>query len=307
MYQLPSLPSNEDLRVFLTAAQLHSFAKAAVELGVSPAYISKRIHILENTLGVKLFHRGTRSISLTESGEKASQWASQILTGLDDFLSDVSSTRDIPQGRLRIACSLGFGRNHIAPALSLLAKQYPKLDIQLIITDKVVDLVAEGFDLEIRFGDDLPEQHIAKKLLDNQRILCASPGYLQKRGRPQTLQELEQHDCLVIKERDIPFGIWRLHRQGKDYTARINGHLSSNSGGIVLKWGLDGHGIILRSQWDVIPYIAAGRLVHLLPEYAQNANVWAIYPTRLSDSAKLKVCVELLEAQLKYDFKIISD
>lgn len=127
----PSLPLNEDLKVFLTVVQKRSFAKAAIELGVSPPYISKRISILENCLNVKLFHRSIRSIALTENGNKAYHWATRILGELDDFINDVSHTRHEPQGKLRIACSFGFGRNYVAPVISLLAKQYPALKIQV--------------------------------------------------------------------------------------------------------------------------------------------------------------------------------
>lgn len=293
------LPLNEDLRVFLTVIRKRNFAKAAVELGVSPAYISKRVNILESTLNVKLFHRSTRNIALTEDGEKAYRWANRILEDLDDFLSDVSSTRQEPRGKLRIACSFGFGRNYVAPALSLMAKRYPQLDIQLINSDNLVDLIADGFDLEIRLGKTLPDQHIAKKLLNNNRILCASPDYLQRKGQPETLDELANHDCLAIKEGDTPSGSWQLESGGKECCVRINGRLSSNSGSVVLQWGLDGHGIFLRSMWDAAPYIRDGRLVHLLPNFYQNADVWAVYPTRLSNSAKLKVCVEFLENHFK--------
>lgn len=294
------LPLNEDLRVFLTVVRKHSFAKAAVELGVSPAYISKRINILESVLNVRLFHRSTRSIVLTEDGEKARRWADRILDDVDDFLSDISASRRAPQGTLRIVCSFGFGRNYVAPAISLLAKQYPQLAIQLVTSDNVVDLVAEGYDLEIRVGSDLPNNYIAKKLLDNSRVLCASPTYLAERGMPQSLDDLVQHDCLVIKERDTPFGSWRLSAVGdsnkeQEQVVRVDGRLSSNSGAIVMKWGLDGHGIFLRSDWDAKPHIDEGRLVRVLPEYAQNADIWAVYPVRLSNSAKLKVCVEFLE------------
>lgn len=293
------LPLNEDLRVFLMVVRKHSFAKAAIELGVSPAYISKRINILESVLNVKLFHRSTRNIALTEDGDKTYHWANRIMGDLDDFINDVSSTRQEPQGKLRIACSFGFGRNHVAPAISLLARQYPGLDIQLINSDKVVDLVADGFDLEICLGDDLPNQHIAKKLLTNNRVLCASPAYLERKGTPETLDDLIHHDCLIIKERDIPFGNWRLEHDNKEYLARIDGRLSSNSGSIVLQWGLDGHGIFLRSLWDAKPYIASGKLIQVLPDYYQRADIWVVYPTRLSNSAKLKVCVEFLESHFK--------
>ena len=294
------LPLNEDLRVFLTVVRKHSFAKASVELGVSPAYISKRINILEAVLDVRLFHRSTRSIVLTEDGEKARRWADRILDDVDDFLSDVSASRRAPQGTLRIVCSFGFGRHYVAPAISLLAKRYPQLAIQLVTSDNVVDLVAEGYDLEIRVGSDLPNHYRAKKLLDNNRILCASPAYLAEKGMPQNLDDLVHHDCLVIKERDTPFGSWRLSAKGdKEQVVRVDGRLSSNSGAIVMKWGLDGHGIFLRSDWDAKPHIDEGRLVRVLPDYAQDADVWAVYPVRLSNSAKLKVCVEFLEEYFK--------
>ena len=296
------LPLNDDLRVFLTVARKHSFAKAAIELGVSPAYISKRINVLEKMLSVKLFHRSTRTIALTEDGEKSYHWANKILGELDDFIGDVSSTRREPRGKLCIACSFGFGREYVAPAVSLLAKLYPQLDVQLLISDRVIDVAAEGFDLEIRLGNNLPDRHIAKKLLDHNRVLCASPDYLARRGLPESLDDLDNHNCLVIKERDIPFGSWKLMRHGDsttEHTARIHGQLSSNSGSVVLQWGLSGHGIFLRSMWNVRQYIAQGQLIHVLPEYYQNADVWAVYPTRLSNSAKLKVCVDLLEAQFK--------
>lgn len=293
------LPLNEDLRVFLTVVRTYSFAKAAIELGVSPAYISKRIGILETTLNIRLFHRSTRHIVLTEDGERAQRWAARILDDLDDFISDVSSARREPQGNLRIVCSFGFGRHYIAPAISQLAKLYPLLSIQLVTSDRVTDLVAEGFDLEIRLGSDLPNQYMAKKLMANSRILCASAEYLAERGEPRDLDDLAQHDCLVIKERDTPFGNWRLMQGGKQHIVRVDGKLSSNSGAIVLQWGLDGHGIFLRSMWDAAEHIKAGKLVQVLPQYYQNADIWAVYPIRLSNSAKLKVCVDFLENYLQ--------
>ncbi len=293
----PLLPLNEDLRVFLTVVRRQNFARAAAELGVSPAYVSKRMSILESSLNVRLFHRTTRSIVLTEEGEKARLWAQRILNDLDDFLSDVTEARREPQGTLRIVCSFGFGRNHVAPAVSQLGKRYPNLAIQVVTSDRATDLIAEGFDLEIRVGSDLPNQYLARKLMSNARVLCASKEYLAARGAPQTIEDLASHDCLALRERDTPFGSWRLNRQGdeREYVARIDGRLSSNSGAMVLRWGLDGHGIFLRSLWDVKPYLDEGRLVQVLPEYSQPADIWAVYPQRLSDSAKLKVCVEFLE------------
>jgi LysR family transcriptional activator of dmlA len=162
-----------------------------------------------------------------------------------------------------------------------------------------VDIVSEGFDLEIRVGDDLPGQHIGRQLVRNRRVLCAAPDYLARRGTPQSLSDLQNHDCLVLKERDNAFGIWSLQRQGVRENVRVRGPLSSNSGEIVLQWAIDGRGVLLRSMWDVKPLLDQGKLVQVLADYWQDANVWAVYPTRLAHSGKLRACVEFLEAHFK--------
>jgi LysR family transcriptional activator of dmlA len=183
-----------------------------------------------------------------------------------------------------------------------LAERYPQLSLRLDLYDRVIDLVAEGVDLEILVGDDIPEQHIGKKLAQHQRILCASPAYLQAHGVPESLEDLTEHQCLVLKERDNPFGIWSVTAEGEEQRIRVKGALSSNSGEVVLQWALKHHGIILRSQWDVQPYLDSGELVQVLPAYSQPASVWAVYPTRLADSAKLRVCVEFFQQRFSLLF-----
>ncbi len=292
-------PLPEDLRVFLTVIRKSSFAGAADELGQSPAYVSKRIRILEETLGTRLLHRTTRRIALTEAGERTQRWAVRILDDLDDFVGELTEARKAPRGMLHICSSFGFGRNHVAPAIAGLSSTYPDLEVRLDVFDRVVDIVAEGFDLEIRVGDDIPGQHISRKLVSNRRVLCATPEYLAARGAPNTLKDLADHDCLVLKERNNPFGVWHLESAGREEAVRVSGPLSSNNGEIVLQWALGGKGILLRSLWDVRPLLEQGKLVQVLHDYTQSANVWAVYPTRLSDSAKLRVCVEFLERYLR--------
>ena len=289
------LPLAEDLRVFLAVVNKQSFAAAATELGQSPAYVSKRIQILEEALSARLLHRSTRGIRLTEEGERAQRWALHILDNFDQFIGDLSDSRTEPRGNVHICSSFGFGRCHVAPAVAELAERYPQLSLRLDLYDRVVDLVAEGVDLEILVGDDIPEQHIGKKLAQHQRILCASPDYLQSHGVPDSLADLTQHQCLVLKERDNPFGIWSVTAGEEEQRIRVKGALSSNSGEVVLQWALKHHGIILRSQWDVQPYLDSGELVQVLPAYSQPASVWAVYPMRLAESAKLRVCVEFFQ------------
>lgn len=292
-------PLPEDLRVFLTVVRKGGFAAAAEELGLSPAYVSKRIQILETTLGSRLLHRTSRRVALTDDGERVQRWAVRILDDVQQLQDELSDAHTAPRGRLHLCSSFGFGRNHVAPAISLLAEQYPELEIRLDVFDRVVDIVHEGFDLEIHVGDDIAGQHIGRRLVTNNRVLCASPDYLKRRGVPESLQDLQQHDCLVLKERDNAFGIWQLQGPEGEASVRVSGPLSSNSGEIVLQWALDGRGVLLRSMWDVKPLLDQGRLVQVLADYRQSADVWAVYPMRLANSGKLRVCVEFLQAHLR--------
>ncbi|MDD0809466.1 LysR substrate-binding domain-containing protein [Curvibacter sp. RS43] len=293
-----SLPDNEDLRVFTVVVRKSSFAAAAEELGSSPAYVSKRIRLLEQVLGVRLLHRTTRRVAVTEDGERVFHWAQRVLDDVDHLMQEVAVTRQTPRGSLRISSSFGFGRQVVAPLVSQLVERYPGLQVRFEVFDRLVDVASEGFDLDVRVGDDIAPHLIARRLADNHRILCAAPAYLQRRGTPRNLQDLSQHDCLVIKERDHPFGVWRLHAGAQEDTVKVTGPLSSNHGEIVVRWALDGRGVLLRSIWDVAPWLQSGELVQVLPEWRQEANIWAVYPSRLSNSAKVRVCVEFLQAQL---------
>jgi LysR family transcriptional activator of dmlA len=293
-----NLLENADLRVFVTVARQGSFAGAAQALGMSPAYVSKRIGVLEAALGVRLFQRTTRRVVITEDGAQAFERAQAILASLDDLIEESAERRRAPSGQLRVCSSFGFGRQVVAPAIARLARAYPELQIRFEVFDRLVDPVAEGFDLDVRIGDEIAPQLIARRLMVNHRILCAAPEYLAQHGTPRTLQDLAGHQCLVIKERDHPFGVWRLRAKGVEETVKVSGALSTNHGEIALRWALDGAGIVLRSRWHAQPLLTSGQLVQILPEYAQEANVWAVYPQRLSNSAKVRVCVEFLEREL---------
>lgn len=289
-------PPTDDLRVFCTVVRKASFAEAAQELGASPAYVSKRLRLLEQALGVPLLHRTTRRVAITDQGERVFHWAQRILDDMDQLLQEVAVTRREPRGLLRVSSSFGFGRRVVAPALSQLVQQHPGLQVRLEVFDRVVDVAGEGFDLDVRIGDDIAPHLIARRLADNHRVLCAAPAYLRRKGAPRTPADLAAHDCLVIKERDHPFGLWRLRAGAAEHTAKVTGPLSANNGEMVVQWALDGRGIALRSLWDVDAHLRAGRLVQLMPEWRQEANVWAVYPSRLQLSAKVRASVEFLQA-----------
>ena len=288
-------PANEDLRVFTIVARKSSFVGAAEELGVSPAYVTKRIRVLEETLATKLFHRTTRRVVVTEEGERVYLWAQRVLDDIDHLMQEVSVTRRVPRGLLRVCSSFGFGRNLVGPAISQMIDRYPTLSVRFEVFDRLVDVASEGFDLDVRVGDEIAPHLIAQRLASNHRVLCAAPSYVARRGAPRTLAELAAHDCLVIKERDHPFGVWKLETDGVENTVKVTGPLSTNNGEIAVRWAVDGRGIVLRSMWDIGPLLRTGQLVELLPGQVQPANIWAVYPSRLSSSAKVRVCVEFMQ------------
>ncbi len=291
-------PFLRDLRLFCTVARLASFIAAANETGISPAHVSKRIAMLEAMLGAKLFHRTTRRVSVTAEGESAFAWAQKILEDVDGMLEAVGATGGEPRGLLRIATSVRLGRRHVAPALSRLRQQHPGLEVWLELLDRRVDLIGESFDLDIRVGEVEEPHLIASKIASGSRVLCAAPAYLARRGMPEHPGELPRHDCLLLRERDQAFGVWRL--QGPDgwETVKVTGPMASNHSDVTHQWALEGFGIIMASVWDVAARVRAGELVRVLPDWQQPADIWAVTSARASASARMRVCLDFLKTQL---------
>lgn len=291
MNQLPPLT---DIRVFVVAAQLEGFSLAAEHLRVSPAYVSKRIALLEQMLGVTLFTRTARQVRLSLEGKIALKWAQQLLENMEQMQREIGREHEVPKGRLRIVTSTGFGSYCVAPLLSRLVNRYPELEVDLELLDRPVDLVSEGFDLEVRVGGQLPQNMIARKLVSNRRILCASPSYLDQYGKPEVLEDLQTHRCIAIRERDQSPGQWVLQGPRGVKTLALRAPMNTNNGVVARLWCLDGHGIMLRSAWNVSDDLARGALIQVLPHYTQQADIHAIYSARLETSAKLRACVSLL-------------
>lgn len=287
-------PDLGDLEVFLHVARRASFSAAANELGMSSAFVSKRIRMLEAQLKLQLFHRSTRRVSISEDGERIYKWAQAVLGVIGQMQDEIGAQQGDPSGPVRIVSSPGFGRRMLAPALSALSIKYPKLDIRLDIRDHLVDLAEEGVDLDIRVGNEIAPALFAKMLVPNRRVLCASPEYLTRKGTPRLPAELSEHDCLVIKERDHPFGVWRLSGPMGQCSVKVMGSLSTNHGEIAHQWCVEGRGILFRSMWDVREDLEVGRLIHVLPDYFEQADVWAVHVSPSLNSAKIHATIRHL-------------
>jgi LysR family transcriptional activator of dmlA len=289
-----------DLSFFTLLMKQGSLAAAAQEMGVTPPSVSKRLAALEARLGVRLLHRTTRRISLTPEGETYLTEGARVLAELDALERTVSGAKALPRGLLKLSATLGFGRRHIVPALSKFARAYPEVEVQLHLTDRPVNLVEQGFDISIRIGE-LPDARLtALKLAPNRRVLCAAPAYLRRAGEPASPRDLQQHRCIFIRESDETFGIWHLHSGSRQETVKVRGPLSTNDGESALAWALDGHGILMRSQWDAAPYLRSGRLRPVLADWKPPAaDIYLVFPTKANLSAKTRALVDFLHDWFK--------
>jgi len=297
-----STPSSapSEMAFFSVLARYGSFSATARELDVTTPAISKRLAQMEARLGVQLLNRTTRRISLTPEGEIYLAHARRILADIDDMEQLVSSSVAAPKGLLRVNATLGFGRSNIAPLISHFAKRYPEVQVQLQLTVNPPPLSEDAFDVCIRFGEPPDARVIARKIAPNHRLLCASPAYLSKHGTPKVPHDLTQHNCIGIRQGDEAYGVWRLSTGKRTETIKVRGNLSTNDGEIAVNWALNGHGILMRAEWDIAKYLRSGRLVQVLENYrTPPADIHAVYPQRHQLSGRVRAFVDFLASHFE--------
>jgi DNA-binding transcriptional LysR family regulator len=289
-----------ELAFFVQIVKEGSLSGAARELGVTPASVSKRLTKLEQELGVLLLNRTTRRLSVTDAGELYYANAVRILGELEELERQLSQDRAAPKGLLRVNAPLGFGRTYITPIVSNFVKRYPDVELQLQLSDHPLSLIDESFDIGIRFGEVPDARVVATKIAANRRLVCAAPSYLKQHGVPKAPNDLARFNCIVLRQNDAAYGTWRFTKGRQTETVKVRGTLSSNDGEVALNWALDGHGLLLRAEWDIAKYIRSGRLQIVLEDYATPpADIHAIYPEKHKLSPKVKVFVEFLAASFQ--------
>lgn len=287
-----------DLLFFTTLARQPSLVAAAQQLGVTPPAVSRRLATLEARLGVRLLNRTTRRLSLTPEGERYLQDSERILRDIEALERGLSARGDAPAGLLRINASFGFGRRHVAPAVSDFVRQWPEVEVVLQLTDRPLDLEQHGLDLGIRFGPPPDGRVHAQRIAGNRRLLVAAPAYVATHGEPDSPQSLRGHRCIVIRENDDTFNIWTLSDGTREVRVKVDGPLSANHGEVAADWALAGHGIVLRSEWDVAPLLRDGRLVRVLaPWVGAAADIHAIWPPHHRQSARVRAFADFLAAR----------
>ncbi len=278
--------------VFVAVVENDGFSAASRVLGISKSAVSKRINQLENHLGVRLLHRTTRKLSLTEAGERYFEHAAQALTAAGQAEDAVTELQGEPQGKLKISSPMSFGRLHVAPLIPIFMKRYPKILIDLVMDDRNIDLVAEGFDLAIRSGDMPASTLIARKLAPLRQVLCASPDYIDRYGMPVTPSELSERNCILFSYSGDA-NEWTLNKDGKSEAVLVSGSYRVNNSEAILVALREGIGIGRLPTFVAGPDVKEGNLVRILESYhIPDHTFYAVFPERQYLPAKVRVFLD---------------
>ncbi|QTF91893.1 LysR family transcriptional regulator [Halomonas sp. BM-2019] len=291
--------SSTDFEFFIFLCQAGSISKAARDLDITPAAASKRLSNIEKNVGSQLLSRSTRSMSLTSNGTIYLDYARKVTSTIEEMNSALRQKSDEPEGLIRINAPFGFGRKYVSRFIADFIKENPKVECQLHLSDHPLNLIANSFDLGIRFGS-LPDSGLhAKKIASHQRFVCASPSYLETHGVPEHPRELSEHNCIVLRQNEDTYGNWKFNKGDQIYHIRVRGNLSSNDGESVLSWTLGGHGIAIRAEWDVYHHIKEGHLKRVLNEYQlPNADIYAVYPYSQHLPARIRLLIDYLSESM---------
>ncbi len=278
--------------VFVAVVENDGFSAASRALGISKSAVSKRINQLENHLGVRLLHRTTRKLSLTEAGERYFEHAAQALTAAGQAEDAVTELQGEPQGKLKISSPMSFGRLHVAPLIPIFMKRYPKILIDLVMDDRNIDLVAEGFDLAIRSGDMPASTLIARKLAPLRQVLCASPDYIDRYGMPVIPSELSERNCILFSYSGDA-NEWTLIKDGKSEAVLVSGSYRVNNSEAILVALREGIGIGRLPTFVAGPDLREGNLVRILESYhIPDHTFYAVFPERQYLPAKVRAFLD---------------
>ncbi|UOO89447.1 LysR family transcriptional regulator [Vitreoscilla massiliensis] len=284
------------MAVFVKTVELGSFSATAEALNLSPQMVAKHIASLEAQLANKLIHRTTRRHSLTDVGRAYYQRCKQILLDIEAADAMASDMLVQPKGVLKVSAPLTFGVFSLPNFISQFLARYPEVSINLSLNDRFIDPLVEDIEVMIRIGDLGNSGLIARRLADEQLLICAAPSYLHQRPEPMTPADLSTHECLIFGQSSLPTPTyWQFQHQGKSISQLVQGRLRSNSGSCLIQAALSGIGIMLAPARMVAPAIADGRLVQLLPQYCNPAKpMHVLYPASHQPTAKVSAFVNAL-------------
>lgn len=284
----------EGLDEFVAVAECASFVKAAERLRVSSSHISRQVAQLEERLQTRLLYRTTRKVSLTEAGVSFLSRCQRLIDEREEAFNALTDMQTTPAGKLRMTAAVTYGERFIVPLVNEFMAEHPKLEVEIELTNRTLDLVQEGFDLGIRLGKLNDSSLVATRLAPRQMYLCAAPSYVERYGRPHSLSELTRHNCLIGTS-----DTWLFYQEGREHPFKPRGNWRCNNGQAVLDATLRGFGLSQLPDYYVEEALKKGELVALLPKHQPpQSAVWAIYPQRRLLSAKVRLLVDALKKGL---------
>jgi DNA-binding transcriptional LysR family regulator len=286
------------MAVFARVVEANGFTAAARDLGLSKAAVSKQVARLEDRLGVRLLNRSTRRLGLTEAGRDYYERARRILAEIEEAELSAASRQANPRGLLRVNAPVTFGQSYLAPILPAFMRRYPQVQVDMVLNDRFVDLIEEGFDVAVRVAELPSSSLIARRLCGAAHVVAAAPSYLKARGTPKNPRELKRHDCLLYSY--LASGEeWRFIDGGRTLGVRVSGPLRANNGDVLRHAAIAGLGVVYAPAFIVADALDAGALVPLLAEWRlPESAVHAVYPPGRPLGAKLRVFVDFLGAAL---------
>ena len=280
------------MRVFAAVVEADSFAGAADKLDLSRGMATRYVAELEKHLGVRLLNRTTRTLSLTAAGSDYYQRASQILAMVEEAAASVAQESTIPRGTLRVTASTALSNRHLYRVVSDYVQRCPGVSVELAASERMVDLVEEGFDVAVRVSSELAPGLVARRLSPVRLAACAAPAYLRKQGVPKSPEDLAGHNCLVYS---YASNDWRFRRKGVERTVRVSGNLRSNSSEALVNAALEGLGVICEPTFVIGDQLKQKRLVHILPDWESDEfTMFAVYPSRKFLPPKVRSFIDFL-------------
>ncbi|KAF1033089.1 MAG: HTH-type transcriptional regulator DmlR [Pseudomonas sp.] len=284
-----------DLRLFVRIVAAGSLSEASRRTHSSLPAVSRRLAAMENRLGVRLINRGSRHFSLTEEGALLHERGVYILDELDAAEAEVGTRLETPQGYIRVGAPLEIGRRQIAPLIGEFSRRYPRISVELVLSDSPADIAGDDLDVGLLTDGPGDTGMISRRLISSQRIVCASPEYLAQHGAPMTPDDLLKHDCIrLVRGRRI-FDRWSFKENGVAREVQVKGTLLSNNAEVTHDWAVAGRGVVLKALWDIRDDLREGRLIELLRPYANDyLSLNAVFPSRRYLPPRVRVLLDFL-------------
>jgi DNA-binding transcriptional LysR family regulator len=301
------MPYLESIKVFVRVVELGSITSGGRDLRLTPAVASNRVKELERRLGVRLFNRSTRSLTPTEAGKIFYEHAREVVHTLEDAEAVVAGFSNNPRGVIQVSAPLGVGRRIISPLIPLFVEQYPSIEIRLRLSDRKIDILQDGMDMAFFLGEAKDSNLKLRKIMECDRVLCATPAYLEKFGTPVVPSDLidQNHNCLLLRYPRSPEYFWTLNTPDGTLKLEVSGKFDADDGDVLTEWALAGHGIVNKPRFDIFKSLEDGSLVEILSDTPPiSSSFGCLYPHRKLQDPKIRLFVDFMVQKSREVIKV---